>query len=451
MQARAPVPDPLLNDPAIKFRWIGLIIVLGAFVLSAIYAFTNPPFESPDEPAHLATINFVSKNLRLPNPLTAGENTSEAHQHPLYYIAGAFIIRLAVPDASVDLQLKNNPDFKPHGGTRSDVPKYLHQADAFPNSNDRIAFYGLRLLNCLFVAFTAGLALSGGRVLLVWPWSLLPGIIVATLPQFQFIGSAISNDALATMLAMASAVAAIAATRKPDSAWAWFVAGIWVGLAVLAKKSNLIFVPWCFLLAFSACVPISMGSAIKGVLSFALPALALTGLIVWRNVTLFGDPLGTAMEHKALAPLLVERGITDPYFWTTFPMITGRSFIGHFGWMNVYMPRIAIAIVSSVILMGMLGSIGSFWTLELRPRVVFLWLLLLIGIASLAWYNLSFEQPQGRLLFHVLGAIVLLAGLGWQWLTTKMIGKIYAVALLAVALLVADAAFWITNQRFYGS
>jgi hypothetical protein len=428
-------------------------VALWAMAFGGVFALTNPPLEAPDEPAHLVTVNFIASRGSLPNPLVPEQNTGEAHQHPLYYLAAAGIVKALCSDGSIDVRSEPNPAFRPLPGERTLVAKYVHgPAEDFSSDGDRRAFFALRLLNVLLAAGTALLAMRGMELL--WtdgPWPLA-GVFVAALPQFQFIGGSISNDALSAFLASGATVAAIAAIRNPEAANKWIAFGVWAGLAFLAKKSNLALLAWlpCVLLAAQGRggwgpMARSFGLAIAPVALLALP-LAL------RNLALFGGPLGGDAEAEVMRALAEPRAIGDPYFRSTFLAVTARSFFGHFGWMHVYVPSVALALLGCAYGLGWLASLVGLRSPG-RASDAALWSLPPIVLGGLAWYNLTFTQPQGRLLFPALAALAILAGVGWGRIVSRLPlpGRIFATSSALLALLVADVLCAAENLRFYSS
>ncbi len=74
---------PKLPLPA---RLAGVALVVAFLILSILYSVVNPAFESPDEIGHFGFIQHLVTTRSLP-VLRLGE-PGEAHQPPLYYVAG---------------------------------------------------------------------------------------------------------------------------------------------------------------------------------------------------------------------------------------------------------------------------------------------------------------------------------------------------------------------------
>ena len=103
-------------------------LILSYFLfLALLFAFIVPPFESPDEPQHLGYINFVAKNTNLPNQYAETEEfLEEGFQLPLYYMAGAFLVRLVTLDRSVHATPVRNKIHIWSEGDDGNVPVYNH-------------------------------------------------------------------------------------------------------------------------------------------------------------------------------------------------------------------------------------------------------------------------------------------------------------------------------------
>ena len=105
---------------------------------------------------------------------------------------------------------------------------------------------------------------------------------------------------------------------------------------------------------------------------------------------------------------------------------TYTSFWAWFGWMNVGTPRwiahalnlvTLIGLVASLVLLvrGRLQAKGP----SLRPALILFWAT--CGLVSVGFirFNLSVRQPQGRLLFAALPALVVLVAFGYRLLAGR--------------------------------
>jgi hypothetical protein len=125
-------------------------VVYFAAVAGALW-WVVPPFETPDEPDHLAYVSFVAERRALPNQRVPAQTVeNEGTQPPLYYVLAAAIVRALASDATVDVRPACNLLHVWNGGPRADVPFYHHWPEgAFVTPSDRRAFFAVRLLSVL--------------------------------------------------------------------------------------------------------------------------------------------------------------------------------------------------------------------------------------------------------------------------------------------------------------
>jgi uncharacterized membrane protein len=391
------------------FPWLRLslpLLCLYAFGFSSYYAVSNPPFEAPDEADHLKYVTFVASQGRLPiQRAEYPEVRGEGHQHPLYYVIAAAVPKLLTEDGRIDANKEENPASVLAGGKGEAVPKLL--STEFYSSSEQTAFYVLRLLNALFAALTVLVTGLAARLILPKQLQLWPPLFVATLPQFQFICGSVSNDAFAALLGAVVVYQAVRALREPGLQ-RWVVLGLCVGAAVLVKKSNFIYLPLCFVLPLF--LP-GKRPALKFAGGVAVGAAVLIGPLVYRNFSLYGDLMASGMETHTLKPLVQPKSLFSTYFLRGFPLSVLRSFHAQFGWMNVQIPVVFPVFFYGILLMPMAYVRRSARELKAQLPAIFCAAACVLSVLALVYYNLSFEQPQGRLLFPALPALALLWGI----------------------------------------
>ncbi len=404
----------------------GRSAIVAYFLLFATaFALLVPPFEAPDEPAHLAYVSFVATRAELPNqydpqralPGLAGVIVTEGHQPPLYYALAALLVRLVARDDHVDAVALPNPEHAWNGGSRTDVPLLQHAAGVpFPHASDRVAFLLLRLCSVALGAANVAAVLALARPLLPGRWHLLPSIFVATLPQFLFMSAAVNNDSLANLLATLCLLQAMRLLRAPDRRRDYLLLGILLGLALLAKKTALFLLPGLALLLgyvayrrrgrlawITVSAVVMLGSA-----------LLLSGWFFVRNQLLYGDLLGTQMERATLAVLVQEKSLDSAYFRTQFVNELFPSFVGRFGWMQVPLPSAVYWFYGLLLGASAAGVASAVWARRFPAAPAALAVVFgLSCFAGIIAYNLTYSQPQGRFLFPVLSllAVLLAAGL----------------------------------------
>jgi hypothetical protein len=406
------------------------IAALYAFIISAIFGLTNPPLQAPDEHAHLEYVNYLVTHKALPNQLDPEKKSyGEGHQHPLYYVPAAVVvaalneggpIRVTTASVSADGKARLSID---HGREES-------------------VFLLLRFLGAVLVGL---LVLQVHRLaVLLESDPLWATMLAATLPQWLFIGSSVSNDGLVALLSSIAIASAVGASLE-NTPTNWVKAGAWAGAAFLAKKSAIILFP-AGLLLFLLLKKKGAGSS-KTLLGFSLAAFLLAAPIIVRNLVLYGEVLGNHMEIVSLPGLVTPRSIGDSFFVTDFPMMLASSFVGLFGWTAVQVPMRIVALYWLAVAPGLVVSLRSIR----QPQVAYLWSVVVLNLVGLIHYNLTFTQAQGRLLFPSLAAFACIWGIGMTRLTSTLAELRYKmVARASVAGLVGlDLYSLILNYNFY--
>ncbi|GBC91973.1 hypothetical protein HRbin15_00434 [bacterium HR15] len=430
-------------------------LLLATFGLIAmVYALLVPPFELPDEPDHLAYVNFLAQRGELPNQYDPTRAVlREGHQPPLYYALGALLVRLTQPDHRVDV--RPAPHRPPDPSAPEHIPIFHHvDIPIFLTEADRVGFYLLRLMSVLMAILNVAVALRlFERVLKEKAHEIMAGLLLIGLPQFAFISAGITNDNLANLMGTLTLYGLIRLLESPESMRTHVGSGIALGLGLLAKKSLLtLLIGWALLIGWCWWHHgvRSQKASRQRITWGALLTLTLVGLLAgwWlvRNALLYGDPLGSEMERRTLPGLVNEKSLFSRYFLASFWRVTLFSGIGIFGWMNVLLPFWVYAFCTLLLLLALLGLARGWRGMSIELRWSLVWVLL--GVAGLVWYNLTYSQPQGRLLFPVLSAgLALVAyGLG-QWIPpTRM--RLALFALAALALLLHLLSGW-TIYTFY--
>lgn len=431
----------------------GLIVFFATF--AAAFAAIVPPLEAPDEPDHLAYVNFVATHAALPNQYDERQRVfGQGHQAPLWYVLAAVPVRLLEPDRRINVSAPPNPDHLWRGGHTLAVPFYRHGPDSpFAAVSDAVAFYGLRAMSVLCgVANLLVLLALGRRWLGSGPVALLVPLFAATLPQFAFLSGVVSPDNLTSLLCTVAVWYAMRALSGGTREACLF--GVALGLAVLSKKTALFLIPaTAVLFAVEAVRHRDRATVLLGhfALAFGVATVLSGGLFV-RSWVLYRDLLGTTMEKATLPMLVAEKSLASDWFRGPFWSGLGRSFVGLFGWLNVPLPAAACRLWIALATAALAGVV-----LGLRARRVawhdVLIALLFVGgcLAGTVYYNLSFSQAQGRYLFPVLAFLGFLWAAGWRALLAHAPSRLRPVlaAGLVVALGAVDAAAVWAVWRFF--
>ena len=417
---------------------IALLAILGLyFLLGAAYAIPAPALEKPDEEWHYAYIRYLAQQRTLP-PIATDESLNpalqEAGQPPLFYAAAAGAARLLGLELSAP-RLSRNPHWGyPSRGTVSDNKnRFVHRPGEWRASSLR-ALLVLRLfslgLGAGAVVSAYGLARAVRAPTTV---ALAAAAFVALVPQYLFIASSVSNDALITALTGAALWALVVALRGERRAGPWLVFGLLAGLASLTKVSGLL------LPVLGATMAVIVGIRRRDARIAALGvAVSLGGLLIctgwWylSNTVLYGDPLGLRIhfaeygrqEALALGNLGRQARAVETSFWAAF------------GWGNVTLPAwiyLGLRLAVLAALPGVVLILFKPGRNEYRYDRLGLWAMAFcvagIGLA-LAFWTRAIAASLGRLLFPALVPLAVLLALGWFRLWRRL--PVIIVGCLAV-------------------
>jgi 4-amino-4-deoxy-L-arabinose transferase-like glycosyltransferase len=430
-------------------RWLTVSFAL----IAAVYALLVPTFELPDEPDHLAYVNFIAERGALPNQYDPAQAVlREGHQPPLYYALCALLVRLTQPDQRVDV--RPVPHRSPDPAAPEDIPIFRHvDMPLFPTHADWAGFYLLRLLSVLLATLTVAIALRlFHRVLPSSPgWQPIPhlaAILLIGLPQFAFISGGITNDNLANLLGTLTLYGMVCLIESPHALRLHAWVGLLLGLGLLTKKSLLaLLIGWLVLIAWLLW---RGDGGRRGVAKGAAIAFLMMGVVSgwWliRNLMLYGDLLGNEMERRTLPELVHEKSLFSRYFLASFWRVTLFSAIGIFGWMNVLLPLWVYTLGTGLLLLALIGLVRGWQGMPVGLRWCLIWVLL--QVAGLVWYNLTYSQPQGRLLFPALSAGLALIAYGLaQWVPARRM-HLGLLSLTLFAILLHLLSWW-TLYAFY--
>ena len=411
-------------------RILVILLVLLHLGLATAYSALNPLGEAPDEADHWAYVVYLAQERRLPE----GPRVTQSKHPPLYHATASTIASLATPRFDF---LRANPDIAIHPGPTQSPNFFIHTAlEAWPWRAGTLAFHLARfwsvLLSSLTVIATYGLARAA---LPARPnVALLATGLVATLPEFAFIGGAINNDNAAALFGTLALWGGFALyQRSGDWRAAWWTP-IALGCGLLSKASTLSLWPIVALCIVLGTARSDTGVStwrdgwprivrhwprwVMGGLATFLPAITIAAPWLLRNWRLYGDPSGMALARQTIDLR------TAAWSWAdTIWLLQGWffSFWGKFGAVgHIPYPNWIYLLFGILTAVGMAGVVLA-WRRASRARIP---LLLLLG-ASIAvafgmWrYSLiALGTDQGRLLFPAIGPLLLLLAVGlasWPW------------------------------------
>jgi len=400
----------------------GLATLLALYlVFGALYALRTPLWQNPDEPAHY---NYLHQTAigegvpvlrmgdydqaaierlmaeRFPPSLPVDGLRYEGHQPPLYYLAASLL------DGAL---------------SATDVTARV---------------VAIRLLSVLFgagivlVAFRCGQLLFPGQPALALAVAMWP----ALLPQHVAMTAAVNNDALGWLCCALVLWASLHLVTRPGSLgsarWALGL-GALMGAALLTKTTAYacLALPALALLLVRARAGVVLWPATRGLAGAYLVAAVLGGAWAVRNMAVYGplDPLGLTQHNLIVVGQPLAAGWDLPALRSLLTTLFQSSWV-QLGWMAVPAQPwlyVLLAAMSGVLAGGALLAVrrGVWAGPDGRAHLLVLVGMVVLGTLQVAYYNLQFQQPQGRYLFTALvpvgGLVVaglpLLAGDGRVW------------------------------------
>lgn len=371
-------------------RWLPITIILGLFVGFASWYACITPYRTPGR--------LVFQKGTIPDI-----GAPDERQHANY-------IAHIVKTRDFPVLRPNSPDlietYQSH-----QPPLYYALASALGEPSQ-----GTRALNVLFGALTVFAlfklgALIGGQESVGWAcaaFGLLPGFIM--------LNAAITNDSLLFALCSATLYGAILGTLRGWTLRLLITTGVLAGLALLTKSSALALIPvlgivWLLDLKRQSMSPISVGLGIV-----ALP-LAIASPWFARNAALYGDPLGLmvfkqAFTGTAQAKMFID-GVGPVAYWSDWVLWwTARSFVGVFGYMDIFLPSSLYLVVLGLLALAWLGGLLSDSTQKDRRPALILSTFFFIVFLLFLQFNLTYFQGQARYLYPAIGSIAVALGVG---------------------------------------
>lgn len=444
-----------------KEKYYLFLIVLYSFIFSVVMAFIVPPFESPDEQLHLSYINYISKYHELPDQYEGIANpekfVGQGHQPPLYYIIIA-TLNYVVNDGQ-QISVYENPNYKHiwYGGTEGKVPRFNNYSKTpFTSSGDKDMFYFLRLVSALigvatmiFIYKISNLIIEDRRYL------FLSVFFAASLPQFAFINGVINNDSLAFMLSTISIYYIFRIIKNQNSLKDFILLGIFAGLSIICKKTLFFLLPGILTVFIFLFIRKKLNTAvlIKRALLVILLISVISFAYFYRNLTIYGDILGSKMEVDTMPQHVEIKSLFSYFFAVKFFPIIYHSFIGSFGWMNVKLPLYIYIIYTIIFGLSLYGYAREIKRKKTIDANYIIGLLLIVFCTSVIIYvNFIFTQPQGRYILPVVSAVSVLFSTGILLFNKYFYMRKYeSISLITIALffLFSDIISIITLVLFY--
>lgn len=343
---------------------------------------------APDERQHANYIKRLADGKGFPvlgDPAEDPYENYQAHQPPLFYVLGLGWAKAIGPDSLVE-----------------------------PGSGLKVRFLNV-LIGTGTVAGVFFLALWGTRREDV---ALGAAAFAAFLPMHVALNGALSNDPLLYCLCAWTLAHMVRAATEGWTLRAGLLVGAMIGMAALTKTTAVALYPALLV----ALWPSLKGETKALTLKAGIAALTLSLLIPvgwWlRNMQLYGDPLAIKAFNQAFtgspqaSMFITELGAMT--YWTQWVgWWTFRSFVGVFGYMDIFLPdtlyRLAVAVLFLVMA---IGGLKAKETTQGQGARACLWVFAAVVTLLFVRFNTQYFQGQARYLFPALGAFALLFGLG---------------------------------------
>lgn len=437
-----------------RTHWLAIAILLAHLALSVLYSVIVPLWEAHDEWAHYKFVEYVARHRALPPPnqrLTEEYQYDEATQPPLYYLL------TALPVLAVNTDDGLTPVVNPYatrGTGEGGVNFAIHdpRVERFPWRGTVLAAHLARLMSAL-MGTVGGLA-TYLLARFLWPkqpfLALGSTALYAFAPQFLFINSVITNDALVSVLGAWALYFAVRVALEPPKGWTLLGLALSIALAVLTKLTALALLP----LAVGA-VALGLGRAGRTNLlrrdfwrwlgvGLGGAALAVGGWL-WRNWQTTGHLLP---RFQRQIDLVARRGLLQGLAWGHLPRLLRygfRTFWASFGWGNVgpgdeVFAALAVlcALAAGGVLLGLWRERGAQrrWGLGLLAFDV----LCVVALPLYLELRSGGQLLRGRYLLPALPAVALFLTWGLsQWLPERL----RKWAALGLSLLALAAALWV--------
>ena len=414
--------------PARSFeKTLFAIILLGYLVAGALYAIYTPPWQAPDEPAHFNYIRQVAEAGCCPR-IERGDWQSD-------YLSQLTTSRFA-PEHLDRLDSIQYEDHHP-------PLYYLLASVVFKLSDgDLIA---IRLFSVVLGAAVVCLSYLISRCIAPAQPQIALGAmaLVAFTPQHLSMMASVNNDALAEVIV---ALALLWLIRRNSEDMPLWQLGLIAGAALLTKIT---------ITFLALIVPLAIwlkwrhqgGPArelLRSIAIFLSVAILVGGLWWLRNIGVYGFPdlLGLAAPAAVVADtprsadFIAQHGCA--VYLSQLAGTTFKSFWGQFGWMALPLDKVlggwiyrgfallTLAGLSGVVFAARPWPIGD--RDATRPPmsadaiIVLLAAMLLVALQFI-YYNIEFQQWQGRYLFPALIPIAFLLVYGIDHWRARLLSR----------------------------
>jgi 4-amino-4-deoxy-L-arabinose transferase-like glycosyltransferase len=401
-------------------------LLVAAALLGVCWAFLTPPFQAPDENAHVAYVQSLAELGELPGaPERSYQSTEQATAAAAANSDQTAQVLATKPEWNPDiaarwlaatraLPAKARED---GGGTNPASPNpplyYLLEAGAYEAASGSDFFArvtAMRLLSVLFLLITvAGCWLLAGEVF--GPrrdLQVATAAVPALLPMMTFISSSVTPDALVFALWSLGLWLGVRVLKGRDGLVEIAALLLVTGLAIVTKATSYALLPAAvFVLAVAAWRRRELHGRVAAMVACAVVALAVT-VGTWYVIARAEDrPAAAQITGTGQATPFNARQFTS-YVWEYY--LPRLPFQAPYGTLHWPPPQAYETWFRQ--------SIGAFGWLETRwPKwvyvVAFLLALAIAAAAATTLWRRRRTLPVAILAFFALAGVVMLFGLHW--------------------------------------
>lgn len=394
--------------------------LFAVYVIAGVtFSIVMPLGEAPDEPAHFSYVQYVAQNNALPvmQPRYQDNATVEAFQAPAYYVMAALLTRFALQGEN--FHLSYNPAYEFGKPARLLLPLPEH---AFPWRGAALAWHLVRFFSLTLGMVSLWATYRSARLVFESHWlALATTAYLALNPQFIFLHSTVTNDALATTVGSLLILIALYLLKEGGMKY-FLIAALLTMLGILTKPSALTLYPGVALALLIAWLRLPRGYQRWAALALCVCIpFAGSGWWVLRNLRLYGDLVGLAVAKQALASNYYPTALTlrqlvavlPQMFWQTF-----QSSWGYFGWIAYPLSRPIFQLILGLHFPSIIGLLqrrkaatSQRWQSWI---LVASWVGLVLGFL---YYNRETTSSgwQGRFLFPGLPIMAIGFVAGWRY------------------------------------
>lgn len=335
------------------------------FLFFSLFYFLKVPIgQTPDEPAHLNYVQYIADTGKLPSY----DNSGVSHHPPLYYFLMA--------------------------------PFFLLFRNVYVLRIFSVLF---SLLNIFVIQKLIKEMVGEGKLAKDLSWGT--AIFCSLVPMYNFMGIAVSNDSLTSLLGSLLILFSILALKQKFSQKVFF---FWALAFFSSIFTKIVLWPIVFLSGVIVLLTQKNRRA-STMIVFVISVVALS-FWFYRNVSLYGkwDILGWK-ELKKVEYFLVEGRMIqkDPRGWL---IILFHSFWGIFSWFSIYLPLMVYSILRKVTVLFfpvfLLFLYRHFKNNSLSERTIVIFIsFFVLTFLAIVKDNFNFFHPQGRYLFSVISVV----------------------------------------------